>query len=265
MTDCTNIDSAQSKVQRKDLFFAVAAIGIISAELLLLEFFLSNGLLSVDGYNYIIFTRSVLKKGWSLSFEEIPSMRGFPPLLPILMLFGAKCGLSLSIAGRLLNIAGTMLACQGILFICFTLYKSRQTAFFTALMVCSLPKIYFEGCGILRDPLFWAEMTWCVYFILQIARNPGKTTKEQFIKNTIIVLLASLGCLTRKEGLPFLLLILSILTCLNLKNVFIPLKWRILVSLFILVFSGVFVFLPYFFGIPFVPGDFILYMIESAV
>lgn len=192
-------------------------------------------------------------------------MRGFPPLLPILMWFGAKCGIPLSIAGRLLNIAGTMLACQGILFLCFTIYKSRQTAFFTALMVCSLPKIYFEGCGILRDPLFWAEMTWCVYFILQLAQNPGKSPKKQFVKNIIIVLLASLGCLTRKEGLPFLFLILLLTICLNLKNCFIPPKYRIAISLFILLFSMILVFLPYLFGIPFVPGDFVLYMKEVVV
>lgn len=52
MEGCTNSISAQTEGNKKDTVFAAVAIGIISAELLLLEFFLSNALLSVDGYNF---------------------------------------------------------------------------------------------------------------------------------------------------------------------------------------------------------------------
>ena len=193
----------------KTILFYMVAIGLVSSGLLFLEYFLSFGLFSVDGYNYIIFTRSVINNGWNNALEQFPQAKGTPPLLSFLMIWGFKAGFSLSAVGRFFNILGTILACQGILFICLSIYKSHQTAFLTALIVVSLPKIYFEGCGILRDPLFWAEITWSVFCLVQLFQNRILHTKDQILIILFCVFLSSLGCLTRKEGLPFLFLALT--------------------------------------------------------
>ena len=243
----------------KTVLFYMVAIGLVSSGLLLLEYYLSFGLLSVDGYNYIIFARSVINNGWDNALEQFPQAKGIPPLLSLLMILGSEISFSLFSVGRFLNIFGTLLACQGILFICLSIYKSHQTAFLTALIVISLPKIYFEGCGILRDPLFWAEISWSVFCLVQLFQDRILHTKKQILIISFCVFLSSLGCLTRKEGLPFLFLALAHCIYIVLFKMTVRPMIRIMFCLLIVLFSGAIVFLPYIAGIPFVPGNFIVY------
>ena len=183
-------------------------------------------------------------------------MENFPPLLVILMVIGGKCALAPILVGRLVNIVCVLLTTQGILFCCLKLYKSRFTALMSALLVCSLPKIYLEGCGILRDPLYWAEEVWMMYIILQIADSPAPEKHSLWRQLISLDVLCGLTVLTRKEGAFLFILISCVLAFVLFKKVSSRKTWLSILLVFP-VGVAIIAFLPYCAGVPFVPLRFL--------
>lgn len=231
-------------LQRHPALPWVLVLGV-SAGFIVLEYLLSGGLLSRDGSEYLIYTQTALTHDWEAALQQIPSMKDFPPLLVMLMYGAGKCGLDYEFLGRLLNIAGILLAGTGIYCICSEIYCRKLTALCSALMVCSLPKIYLEGCDIMRDPLYWAEMCCSVAITIKISRG-GLELKKYSGYLLVLSLLLGASCITRKEGL--FLTALTVIYLLTFNPM--PFKHRFWSAALVLAAALCFCLLPGLLGVP---------------
>jgi len=248
-----------SKMILKDKSFNILAIiivALLSAAMILEEYILSGGLLPNDGYTYVMFSQQILTHGWRSALQAMPYMGKFPPLLVIFMVIGGKCGASPALVGRLVDIVCILLATQGILFCCLKLYKSRMTALMSALLVSSLPKIYLEGCGVMRDPLFWVEEIWIMCMIMQLADLSVLEKHPLFWRVLLLSGLCGLSVLTRKEGVFLSILVYLVLAFILFRKPSAA-RTRLLVLLGFPVAVVFIAFLPYCVGVPFVPLNFL--------
>lgn len=247
--------------ERKFMLVSSGIIATLSVAMILARFFSADVLLSNDSYGYLGFTRCVLENGWKNAILVFPIMENIPPLLLLILLSGCKCGLDPKVFGVVVNCLGVFLTCQGVLFCSLKLYKNRITALSAAIMICSLPKIYIEGCNIQRDPLFWSESAWLLYVLLSIAKadfGPGKKEKRYGVFLVFAAaLLSALACLTRKEGLFFFCLsFFSIMIMLSRKKTLSVSVAVVMISIPLLVAVFI-VYLPWLCGLPFLPGSFL--------
>lgn len=194
-----------------DLFFRhhFQQIGILlvfgyGASTWMIAFIASDGIMNTDSYHYIQAASLVDKHGWHAALDQFPELGKYPPLLTILMVFLKNCGMTLAIAGRLLNFCGVMLSLLGVWFCCQRLYKRPLTALGIALLVSSLPGWYVYGIDILRDPLYWPLIIWSCYGWLAIVEN-GSTARKYGIILSLGVL-GGIGLWCRKEMITFIAL-----------------------------------------------------------
>ena len=236
---------------------AAVIVAVLSAAMILEEYILSGGELQNDGYEYLTYAREILSGGWNSALEKMPNMANFPPLFVILIVAGGKCGLSTQLVGRFLNIACILIATQGILFCCLKLYKSKVTALMTALLVGSLPKIYLEGCGVIRDPLYWAGEMWIMYLMLDLTEKCTAEKKRSIFGDILLLTcLCGLSVLIRKEGVFLSFLVYAALAVVLYKSK----MTKDLLTMSAVFAAGVafIAFLPYLCGIPFVPLKFLI-------
>ena len=186
-------------------WFSALLILLLSCALIGCEYFFNQQMLSRDGSGYLIYAHEVLTNGWQNAAMRYPNMSSYPPLLVLLMYWAGLIGIDCETAGRALNIIGMVLTAQGVLVLCRELYRDKFTALLTAAAVTAMPKMYIEGCDILRDPLFWAEITFAAALIVKTARE-GLPVSVILRNIILLAILCSLAVITRKEGVFFAVL-----------------------------------------------------------
>lgn len=186
-------------------FLSYLLITLLISSFVVVEYCMSKGLLSRDGYGYWLYTQEALTAGWQAAAVRFPDMPDYPPLLMMLMYAAGRLGINIELFGRILNIAGILLTGWGILYCARKLYSNKITALAAALAVMSIPKIYLEGCDILRDPLYWSCIIWAMAMLLRLSndeKNP-LPAGQFYLRSLILAVCCALGCISRKEGLFF--------------------------------------------------------------
>lgn len=238
---------------QKNNYSACFLILLVSCSLAALEYML-DGMLSRDGFGYLLYTREALNNGWQAAAERFPELSGYPPLLVMLMYGAGKLGVDYELTGRLLNLLGIIFTGWGVWFIGMELYRDRLMALCAALITVSIPKLYIDGCNILRDPLYWAEMVWaCALFFRSINCCQQKIKWDYWCFTAAYSLLGALSCITRKEGFFFcgLLAAAIILT--------LPAGWKnkLITLLILILFCVLLVCLPDVLAVPWNRWEFI--------
>lgn len=224
-------------------YFLVTLTAVI---FMTLEVVLSDGILSRDSCSYLLYVQKALNSSWEEAAAVYPQIPSFPPLLMILMYQAGKLGIDVELAGRTLNLLGIIFLAWGLLCCCRKLYREPLPALCSALMLIALPKIYLEGCDIMRDPLYWALSVWTLALILKRSEKPDMTNKKYFLSFLGISLLLGLASLTRKEGV--FLTALTLLWTIILNKA----SWQkklLSVLLIILITAGI-LLLPKMLGVP---------------
>lgn len=233
-------------VNDRMLIISYLLVTATAAIFMFLEVTLANGALSRDGSGYLLYTHEALQHGWAAAAAAYPQLANYPPLLMILMYHAGKLGMDLEFAGRALNLCGIMFTAWGALYCCRKLYKDQLTALCSALMLISIPKIYLEGCDIMRDPLYWAFSIWSLAIILKLSKDVDMPERKYFGNFIGLSLLLAAASLTRKEGI-FLTLLVVIW---NL--VFNSVSWqkKLYGIVLIIAISAAALLLPLLLGVP---------------
>lgn len=233
-------------LQHRFEIISYLAVALTALFFICLEKTLADGALSRDGSTYLLYTHEALNNSFAAAAEKFPAMPGYPPLLVMLMFLAGKCGIDPELAGKTLNSCCIIFAAWAILYCCFKLYKDKLTALCTALIVISLPKLYLEGCNIMRDPLYWAENLWALALLLNLAAEQQLPLKKYFRNLLGMSLLLAAACLTRKEG--FFLTLLFAFWCAALN----PASWkRKLWSVpLLLAIAAAAITIPFLFNVP---------------
>ena len=211
-----------------------------------LEVVLSDGILSRDSCGYLLYVQKALNSSWAEAAAAYPQTPSYPPLLMMLMYQAGKLGMDPELAGRILNLGSVMFLAWGTLYCCCKLYREKLPALCSALMLIALPKIYLEGCDIMRDPLYWAFSVWTLALILKLSAEPDMTNKKYFFCFLGISLLLGLASVTRKEGV--FLTALTVLWAFTLNKA----SWqkKLLGVLLIITITAVIFLLPKMLGVP---------------
>ncbi|MBE6379691.1 MAG: glycosyltransferase [Lentisphaerae bacterium] len=241
-----DIPSDAWSCRRGFLIISLLLVALTAGAFAAMEYHNSQGLLSRDGYSYLLYTQLALEESWSAALERYPEMSDYPPGLVMMMYGIGKLGGDFELAGRISNLLGILLTGWGVLILSRRLYKDKFMALCCALMAVSMPKLYMEGCNILRDPIYWAIMLWSVVLLLEMVRCTAADRLRYWLCTLGMSLLCGMGCIVRKEGL-FLALLLGLITCFGIKQ---KLWCRVVSVLILLLVAVCFILLPGVLGVP---------------
>ena len=258
-----NLFSSYGSFPEEDVSFLKALCGALivaalSALFWFIEYHFAEGMLSRDGYGYLMFVRRARAAGWSFAAERMPDIANAPPLLLILMYTLDAAGIDAAFAGRMLNLLGLLLSGAGVFFCTLRICRNFQLALAGSLITVVIPKLYEVSCNIMRDPLYWAIMIWCLYTVLAIkdSFHPEKTSSSgRFLRQTVtLAFLLGSAIITRKEG-GFLCFVISIWFA---GTVFLrpEIKWYKAAAVILLYLAMITVisFMPYILGTGWYPG-----------
>jgi len=252
----------EERVSIQKSLCGAAVVMALTAVFWLAEYLLSDGLISRDGYSYLMFVRKTAAVGWHSAAGAMPDVAKAPPLLVMLMYAMDSIGIEAAVAGRLLNLAGVLVFAAGIFFCTLRICRNFQLALAGALMTMAIPKIYDVSCNIMRDPLYWAMMIWIFYLVIVMAEdqqeNKSCRCRDLFLKVMILAALSGLSVITRKEGIS-----LCLVTGIWLGGFMLlqpQLQWRkrlVLIAIYAIVTVAICT-VPYLFGTGWYPGKTII-------
>lgn len=226
---------------------------IITAEVvifLILETVLGYKDISRDGFGYMLYTETALQHGWAAAAARFSSMPNYPPLLVMTMYFAGKLGLDYQICALTVNMLSIIFCSWGVLYCCRILYRDKICALCSAMIVMSMPKLYLEGCDILRDPVYWALMVWSVALVLNMNSSEGNgVSKKYFLQITTLGILLGMCCISRKEGFFTLPLMMLALLLFNKQSI----KHKLWSLPLVVVLAAAVISLPWLLGVPWNP------------
>lgn len=188
----------QRTLRRYFLIGLLISTGVAGA-LLVIRIHFSFGQLPRDSYSYMEYADTAFLNGFATAERQFPQMATYPPLLCLLMVALMHCGLTALAAGMLLNISGVLLAVAGVYCCQWYLWKHKIYALPATLLVLSLPQIYDNGYGILRDSLFWALCCWTGVVLIRLS-GKSDSLRSVFRIGSLLGILCGIMILCRKEG-----------------------------------------------------------------